>query len=91
MGVYAAGNPYGIEGDLIYSFPVQIKVSFIHSVDVLSSFAACLLKPSSAAGQDLEDCGRAPHQRLLPQEDGHHGGRAGGRAQHGPVPLTTPP
>lgn len=27
MGVYAAGNTYGIPEDLIYSFPVQIKVS----------------------------------------------------------------
>lgn len=27
MGVYAAGNPYGVPEDLIYSFPVQIKVS----------------------------------------------------------------
>lgn len=34
MGVYAAGNSYGIPEDLIYSFPVQIKVSFGHSVDV---------------------------------------------------------
>lgn len=27
MGVHAAGNTYGIPEDLIYSFPVQIKVS----------------------------------------------------------------
>lgn len=27
MGVYAAGNTYGIPEDLIYSFPIQIKVS----------------------------------------------------------------
>lgn len=27
MGVYAAGNSYGIPEDLIYSFPVEIKVS----------------------------------------------------------------
>lgn len=26
MGVYAAGNSYGIPEDLIYSFPIQIKV-----------------------------------------------------------------
>lgn len=26
MGVYSTGNPYGIPDDLIYSFPVQIKV-----------------------------------------------------------------
>lgn len=35
MGVYAAGNSYGIPEDLIYSFPVQIKVGFGHSVDNL--------------------------------------------------------
>lgn len=27
MGVYAAGNSYGIPEDLIYSFPIEIKVS----------------------------------------------------------------
>lgn len=27
MGVYAAGNTYGVPEDLIYSFPVEIKVS----------------------------------------------------------------
>lgn len=27
MGVHAGGNSYGIPEDLIYSFPVQIKVS----------------------------------------------------------------
>lgn len=27
MGVYAAGNSYGVPDDLIYSFPIQIKVS----------------------------------------------------------------
>lgn len=26
MGVHAAGNTYGVPEDLIYSFPVQIKV-----------------------------------------------------------------
>lgn len=26
MGVYSTGNPYGIPDDLVYSFPVQIKV-----------------------------------------------------------------
>lgn len=27
MGVYAGGNSYGIPEDLIYSFPIQLKVS----------------------------------------------------------------
>lgn len=45
MGVYAAGNSYGIPEDLIYSFPVQIKVSFGHSVDVLCGPFICRLSP----------------------------------------------
>lgn len=36
MGVYAAGNSYGVPEDLIYSFPVQIKVRHHHG-DVCSS------------------------------------------------------
>ena len=28
MGVYAGGNSYGIPEDLIYSFPIHIKVGF---------------------------------------------------------------
>lgn len=27
MGVYSSGNSYGVPDDLIYSFPVTIKVS----------------------------------------------------------------
>lgn len=30
MGVYSTGNPYGIPEDLIYSFPVQIKVKLVY-------------------------------------------------------------
>ncbi len=31
MGVYSSGNSYGVPDDLIYSFPVQIKVRLTHA------------------------------------------------------------
>lgn len=37
MGVYASGNSYGIPEDLIYSFPVEIKVSLSNKLPVLGA------------------------------------------------------
>lgn len=51
MGVYAEGNSYGIPEDLIYSFPVQIKVSFAHSVHI----PLCVLPFVSSRRHLLQD------------------------------------
>lgn len=38
MGVYSTGNSYGVPDDLIYSFPVTIKVSGKSIEDIIFFF-----------------------------------------------------
>lgn len=51
MGVYAGGNSYGIAEDLIYSFPVQIKVS----LPILKRHRRTLMWTKSSLGLVLPD------------------------------------
>lgn len=44
MGVYSTGNTYKVPNDLIYSFPVQIKVSMLtHTLEWPEYILCCPL------------------------------------------------
>jgi len=77
MGVYSSGNSYKVAEDLIYSFPVQIKVrlELVRPVHALLVKRRLKVFPLSS-GQNLEDRGRPGHQRILQIPDGRHRSRA---------------
>ena len=55
MGVYAAGNPYGIPEDLIYSFPIQIKNKTWKVVDGLAINDFSRAKMDATAAELVEE------------------------------------
>ncbi|XP_028301337.1 malate dehydrogenase, cytoplasmic-like isoform X2 [Gouania willdenowi] len=55
MGVYAAGNSYGIPEDLIYSFPVQIKNKRWKVVDGMSTNDFSRAKMNATAAELMEE------------------------------------
>ncbi|XP_042369948.1 malate dehydrogenase, cytoplasmic-like [Plectropomus leopardus] len=55
MGVYAAGNAYGIPEDLIYSFPVEIKNKTWKMVDGLPINDFSRAKMDATAAELVEE------------------------------------